>query len=819
MRNVYPLGQWLMVLALWGITAVASAQDIKVVDYETRVPVSGVAVYNLQKNIILHTNSKGIVNLKVFKLRDTIYFAHPDYETVRYTKEEIIQNRYRVELYRPFTMLHTVVLSVDRSEKDKKDIARQLAIVDQAEIQKHLASNTPEMLEKLPGITVQRTQGGGGSPIIRGLEANRVLLVIDGVRMNNAIYRTGHLHNSITIEPAILERLEVIYGPSSIYGSDALGGVVHFITKTPVVNNPKEISGTVMGRFATANNEASFHFSLNVSKPTWSSLTSVSYSDFGDIRMGTLRLHGYEDWGIVKEYSNNTATYYNPVPVVNSDLTVQPNTAYSQYGFMNKTVFEITPNSLLIFNTQYHSTSDIPRFDKLTEYKDGMLKYAEWRYGPMEFFIFSPRYEMETDRKWLNKAKFIVSYQRVRESRIWRKFGDDIRKYQNEKVHIGTFNADLSAKLDNKNKINYGAEVVYNRVLSEAYGRELIVDGHLITGETGDYYVPTRYPNAGSYYMTFAGYGNWEHKFNRTHQISVGLRATQTYLKAKWEDLQLVELPFQSVLINNFALTPTFHYIFSPKNWKVSLTLGSGFRSPNVDDIGKIREKKGQLLVPNVNLKPEYLYTSELGVQNKLWNGLVEWQAYVYYNYIIDYIQRKPYVLNGFSQIMYDGDLVDIYANVNGGNAYIYGTDLALILHPHNNIRWQNSLRYIKGRKDNGDPMPSIPPLKVLSELKYKNDFFEIIASFEYNGQKPLDEYDVESGIDNLDESPYDPVTGQYVGFPAWHVFNLSFNYYLTHNLTLNVGMDNIFDVHYKRFASAVSEPGRNLKIQITGRF
>jgi len=811
--------QWTVLWFMSGNFIFIGAQNIKTVDYETRVPVSGVAVYNPAKNIFLHTDKKGIVNLRVFRPEDTVYFAHPDYETLRITKAEIIANRYRVELYRPFTMLHTVVLSVSRAEKSKKDIARQISVVDQAEIKKMLHSSTPEVLEHLPGISVQRTQGGGGSPIIRGLEANRVLLVIDGVRMNNAIYRTGHLHNSITIEPSVLERIEVIYGPSAIYGSDALGGVIHFITQTPVVNNPKALSGKILGRFATATGETSFHLSVNISRPQWASLTSISYSDFGDIRMGTLRLHGYPDWGIVKEYSNNTATYFNPVPVTNSDLTVQPNTGYAQYGLMNKTVVELRPGSMLIFDTQYHSTSDIPRFDKLTERKNGKLKYAEWRYGPMEFFLFSPRWEYDSERKWLHKAKFIVSYQRVRESRIWRKFGDSIRKYRKEKVHVATFNADLTAQLSSRFKIHYGAESVYNRVLSRACGKKLVVEGHRITDETGHYYVPTRYPNDGSYYMTFAAYADAEYRFNSEHHLSLGIRGTQTYLKAKWKQLKLVELPFQEVLINNFAVTPTIHYIYSPENWKFSLTLGSGFRSPNVDDIGKIREKKGKLLVPNVNLKPEYLYTAEWGVSHTAFNGALSIQAYAYYNLITDYIQRQPYVLNGFSQIIYDGDLVDIYANVNDGKARIYGTDISIGIKPHQNIQWMSALHYIKGRKENGDPMPSIPPLKILSELKYKNDFFEIVSTLEYNAKKPLNEYDVISGIDNLDESPLDPETGRYAGFPAWYTINLAFNYYLTHNLTLHVGVDNIFDVHYKRFASAVSEPGRNLKIQISGRF
>ena len=84
------------------------------------------------------------------------------------------------------------------------------------------------MLSYIPGVKVQKTQFGGGSPVLRGMEANRILLVVDGVRMNNAIYRKGHLQNSITVSPSMLDKTEVLFGPSSvIYGSDALGGVIH----------------------------------------------------------------------------------------------------------------------------------------------------------------------------------------------------------------------------------------------------------------------------------------------------------------------------------------------------------------------------------------------------------------------------------------------------------------------------------------------------------------------------------------------------------------------------------------------------------------
>ncbi len=795
------------------------AQVIQVVDYENKVPLESVNVYNPRKQIILHTGKKGLVDIRVFHLKDTIYFAHPDYEILRMTKQEIIQNKYRVEMYRSLTTLNTVILSVSRTKQKRKEIAREVSVFDQPAIQKNLCSETPDILEMAPGITVQKTQGGGGSPVIRGLEANRVLLVIDGIRMNNAIYRTGHLHNTITVEPPVLERIEIISGPSSIYGSDALGGVIHFITKTPVVNSHNKLSGSVLGRFSTATRETTYHFDLSLSRQRWASLTSLTYSDFGNIRMGTLRLHGYKDWGIVETYSDNTETFFDPDEKPNPDPAVQPNTAYRQYDFFNKTVVEFSPRSHLIFNTQFHTTSDIPRFDKLTEKKNGHLKYAEWRYGPMQRFLFSPTWELKSGSKWANQVRIIPAFQDIRESRIKRKFGDSIRAYQKEHVRVYSVNADISAKPGKKWKVNYGAEAVYNRIYSRAYGKKLIINGHRITGLEGDYYVPTRYPNDGSYYFSGALYGNTQYRLNNRHLFHAGMRFTQIVMEAKWKDLQLVALPFQQLHLANFSVTPSFSYIFTPDTWKLSISLSSGFRSPNIDDVGKIREKKGKLLVPNIHLKPEYSYNSEIGIQKQLFKGKLTLQTYLYYNHIRQYIDRQPFNLNGFDQILYDGETVDIYANVNNGNARIYGGDFIVQWNLNNHISWKSGASWLKGKKQNGDPMPSIPPLKIQSRLNYKTDYFEAIVSFEYNGRKPLDEYDVNGGIDNLDESPLDPETGEYVGFPEWYVFNAYFSYYLTHNLTMNIGVENIFDVHYKKFASAVSEPGRNLKIQIVGRF
>ena len=147
-----------------------------------------------------------------------------------------------------------------------------------------------------PGVRIQKSQGGGGSPVIRGFEANRILLVIDGIRLNNAIYRSGHLQNAITIHPNTIERVEVVFGSSSVgYGSDALGGVIHYYTRSPLINSEEKIKTQVSSDFSSANQAIINSISTELSFEKWASLTSINFSNFGDVKIGSNRRHGYPE--------------------------------------------------------------------------------------------------------------------------------------------------------------------------------------------------------------------------------------------------------------------------------------------------------------------------------------------------------------------------------------------------------------------------------------------------------------------------------------------------------------------------------------------
>ena len=125
--------------------------------------------------------------------------------------------------------------------------------------------------------------------MIRGFATNRLLLSVDGVRMNNAIFRGGNIQNVISIDPFTIKSTEVIFGPGSvIYGSDAIGGVMNFYTNNPQFSKTDslEVFGKSNYRYSSANNENTVHVDFNLGKREWAFLSSLTYNNFGDLKMG-----------------------------------------------------------------------------------------------------------------------------------------------------------------------------------------------------------------------------------------------------------------------------------------------------------------------------------------------------------------------------------------------------------------------------------------------------------------------------------------------------------------------------------------------------
>lgn len=802
------------------LTISVNSQQVKVVDRGSDFPIQGVTIYNDSNNAVVTTNKNGLADLSGFKDSDIISFNHLSYYEFEILKRELSVIEFVVYLNKKSEQLDEIVLSASKGEEKRSRVAEQFTIASLQEIKKIAPQTSADLLANLPGIRVQKTQSGGGSPVLRGMEANRVLLVVDGVRMNNAIYRTGHLQNSITVSPNVLERTEVIYGPSSvIYGSDALGGVIHYFTKTPKISDKEEVSGSVYSRFSSVNNEITNEANVEIRRKKWASYTSVSYSKFNETKMGKNRTHGFEDWGKVFEYSNNTNTFYNSNSVLNTKEYLQKNTDYNQTDILQKVVIPLNEKNDLVFNVQYSTSSNINNFEDLTEYSDGKLKNAESYYGPQKRFLFSTQLKLNPNRKWLESGSVTASYQDVEESRIQRKFTSLDRTYRIENVDVFSLNGDFFVPLTSANNriLSYGFEGTHNDVGSNAFGKTIEVSGDKIVGFADDFVVQSRYPDGGGTSTSLATYINYRQDINKKSTLNTGIRYVNTNLTAKWIDDTFITLPDSDISLNTSAVTATIGYAYKPaKDWQLNTVVSSGFRAPNLDDIGKVREKSGNVTVPNTSLEPEYVYNFETSALKYFKEKTFQVGLSVYYTLLSNYITRDYYKLNNSETIMYDGEVGNVVANVNKDNAYILGGTFSL--KGNINEQWftRGSVTYTKGKAyDTNEPLSSIPPLFGLFEIGFELDRFQANVNFKFNQKKKLSDYNTIEGIDSVEQVPFITETNQYFGTPSWNTLNFNSNYKINNSITCFLNVDNIFDVHYKEFASSISAPGRNLSVSL----
>ena len=808
-----------------------SAQEVTIIDALTSEPIAGVSLYNQTKDRNTISDDSGKCTVALFDEKDIISFQYMGYELKQFNKQELKRKNYIVSLNIDRKELSEVILSIARTPTKKNQIAEKVSVIDAQEIKRNPPQTGADLLLLAPSIRLQKSQGGGGSPVLRGFEANRVLLVVDGIRMNNAINRSGHLQNAITIDPNAIERVEVVYGSSSVgYGSDALGGVVHYFTKTPRINSKDKIKNSFSSNFNAANESFVHHFDTELSFKNWASYSSISISKFGNLRMGENRKHGYDAWGLVPFYSENKGRKYVAQPTVNSNPNIQKNSGYDQVDVLQKFNIKLPKEKLLTLNIQFSNSSDIPRFDKLNEYKNGELRFAEWHYGPQKRFLFSPQLKVFPKKKLFYKGYFTLAYQNIKESRVSRKFEELNRSHQNENVHVWSFNGDFETQKSKKRSIAYGFEWVKNKVLSSAFSQELILNGSQITGFSDPTSIPTRYPSAGSDYTSAAFYGNFKWDLSPKTTLTAGGRYTHTWLKARWEPNGGVypQWLFDSPIGNltaidneNDALTGSLSITYRPsRSWQLNFLASSGFRSPNIDDLGKIRESRGILLIPNPTLKPEYANNLDFGISYFTPNKKGAFALRLYSTFLTNYIGRQfapnytDQLTGHVMELRFDEDIVQTQINDNMGAASIHGASFEgkWNLTPHLTV--SSDLTFTRTDFIEGfGPLPSILPLYGANMLQYNKDKLSVRIRNRFSSAKNPEDYSL-GGEDGLDETPVELNSEgfpQFIGTPSWSIFNLSGSYAWTEQLVIRAGLENVFDVHYREFASGISASGRSL--------
>jgi len=788
------------ILLLFTFCSVAvQAQTIKLLDKQTKSPVTNAALYNSARSTYVVSDEEGNADVSAFTKSETIFITHVSHITLKTTKAAIVSEGNVVYLEDNENQLNEVVLSVSKFEHESKDIAQKIVSLDAEDIEMKNPQTAADFLSQSGQVFVQKSQLGGGSPMIRGFSTNRLLLTVDGVRMNTAIFRSGNLQNVINIDPFTIDQTEVILGPGSVvYGSDAIGGVMNFYTKKPAFSFEEgtAFSGMALTRYATANNEKTGHIDFNIGAKKWAFLTSVSYSDFDDLRMGS---HGPEDY-LRPEYvvtENGVDTV-----VENDDPNVQTPTGFDMINLTQKVRY--MPNSIWDFNLglHYSATSDYARYDRLTRTRNGQLRSAEWYYGPQLWFMGNLQIDKKGNGDFYDDAKLTAAIQYFEESRNDRDFGDSILFTTQEQVNAYSLALDFTKKMGS-NQLFYGLEYVYNKIGS--YGKQIDIN-------TGDQAATaTRYPDDSSW-QSLAAYLSGQFNLAESLTLQTGVRYNHILIDATFDDT-FYDFPFEKadVSFGNFTGNAGLNWQ-TAENFNLKLNLGTAFRAPNIDDIGKIFDSEpGSVVVPNPDLKAEYAYNAELGAAWRI-DEKLRLDVATYYTHLNNALVRRDFSLNGATTVDYQGEPSNVQAIQNAASAEVYGVEAGLEYLFNKNIKLTSQIAVTEGSQEEEDgseaPLRHAAPLFGNTHLIYRMKRWKFDASAEYNGQFEYDELaPSQQGNAYLyaldaDGNPYSP---------RWYTLNVYSEYQIAQNWKATAALENITDQRYRPYSSGISAPGRNL--------
>lgn len=777
----------------------ATGQVIVTVTDHSGRPVDNVVLFNKGISHYVMTDMEGQADISGFGVTDTLFFQHPSYKIATITIKELAATK-TIALEKRFIWMDEFVVSTNRYREDLSSVAYMVDILDKSFLRAYKSQNAADLLTSTGNVFVQKSQGGGGSPILRGMEANRIMLVVDGVRMNNAIYRSGHLQNALSVDNQVLERVEIIHGPySMVYGSDALGGVIHYYTREPRMSDSSNtlVQVNAMSRFATATSTGTAHLDINLGSRRWASLSSFTISNFGDVVSGKNVPPYIGDSLLTTEYVDQIGgadTILN-----NPDPHRQRYTGYHQYDIVQKFRLAITRQLETQVNLQYSTTSNVDRYEMLNDYEEGRLKYAEWQYGPQTRSLASLKTTYRHHNLFFSNISVLAAWQHVSEERISRKYQSTERLDQLETVDVASVNLDLM-KVGQRYKLNYGYEYRYNTVVSEAWYEDIV--------SLRKQPAQSRYPDISNEFNEHSVYFTNQVPLADWLVINAGGRYNTNHQASSFSENYMPALTTQTFQLDNQTFTGSSSLIIYPfETFRIDIIAATGHRNPNLDDVGKVGIKssgnnRGEITIPNPYLEAEMAYNLELGVRKTFYNN-IELFAHLFQTDLKNAIVRTPGLYNGADTLLFDGSYYSVITNTNTNQAQIRGVNFQLSGNFNRNLSGKATINYTEGRDlTNNVPLGHIPPVFGIVSLKHSLPKVNNKLSLHYSGWKKAGDMSP-YGEDKEDETIA-------LGFPAWYTLNYQLNLKLVKWLDCYLGVENIFDLYYKPFASATAAPGRN---------
>src|SRR3989339_6585 len=663
-----------------------------------------------------------------------------------------------------YLSLPEITITATRIIDDTFNVSKPVSVTggDSSVIQKSIMMN--EALDESPGVFMQKTTQGHGSPIIRGFIGRENLVLIDGIRLNNSTLRSGPVQYMNTVDNFMVDRIEIVRGPgSSLYGSDALGGVINIITENPVSTVP--FTAKIISRGDSSVNGTATRLEANGKAGEFNYLFGGTYKNIGNLRAG-------------------------------GNFGVLTPTGFNEQDANGKISYNISKDADVTLNYQYTRQNEVPLYDsyKGARMFSGTGGYEKYIYNPQERHLGWIKYEQQNVSSWMDSFSVAASFQRQFEGRQLQKTGKTTVSEYEDNVDTLGFTPQFTSKIDN-NKLVYGFEYYQDYVQSRYW------DYNTNTQSRAEDSLKSTFPD-GSKYNTAGVFlaDEW--------QVSENFKFIPEARYSRFEYNSIIRgNPVVSNIGEVFQnITGNLGAMYKiTKGVNLCGNISQGFRAPNLDDLVTLRVENLGIDVPNYDLRPEKNTNIEIGVKGEF--ERINWSAFYYFSDVTDKIDRKPGDYNGVTVI--DGK--PVYQKFNIGKGQLQGSELNGRLFIDDMFNWSiyGNLTWTEGKNlTDCEPLSRVPPLNGMLGVRYEISDWGLEAYTKFAGRQ-----DALSTRDKTD-SRMDPN-----GTPAWFTLNARGNLKINDSIKINSGVENILDRGYRLHSSGVDASGINFFLGIEAKY
>lgn len=647
-------------------------------------------------------------------------------------------------------LLDEITVIAQRSEQKVFNTMGAVSVLTANNLQKYQFRTTPESLAGVNGVFIQKTNHGGGSLFLRGLTGNQTLMLIDGIRLNNSTFRYGPNQYLNTIDPFSIQNIEVYKGGGAVqYGSDALGGTIQLRTIEPAfAKNIPTLNTNAVFRIGTDKVEKTFHTDMAFATQRLAMRAGLSARNFGDLMGGNI-------------------------------TGIQAPSGYNEIAFDTKGRFKLTNTITLTAAHQSLKQLHVPLYHKVV-LENFLLNEISLQERNLSYLQINA---LNTN-KLLKNITINISYQSTNEIRNSQKNGTTIERIEQDQVGtLGSFLA-IKSVFTNHWSATSGLEFYSDKVKSTK--QEVQKFGDKTTNFRG------LYPD-GSTFQSYGLYSLHQLTKDRWH-IDFGMRFNGYQIKIMDETVGLTNLSPQA-LIGNIALG----YQYADKSM-MYVAYNTGFRAPNIDDMGTLGIVDFRYEVPTSSLQPEKSYNVELGYKFK--SRIFSTNLALYHTQLRNLITR----------VKVEGEQIkdyQVYRKENVEKAYIQGFEWGTEWFISPQIKAYTDLTYTYGQNQTkNEPVRRIPPLTGRIGVHYQvsSQFYVKIEDLFADKQSRLAQGDKDDNRIAVG------------GTNGWNIINLYAGYDYK-NIALIGSFQNIFDIDYRTHGSGINGIGRSLITTFIYRF